>query len=206
MLTNIGVTVRVVERDEERCAELANALPSIVAINGDVMQKEVLLEEGLEGAGAFIALTGTDEKNILSAFAASGHNVPTVISKVNSPELALTAEKLGLECMVSPKKLVIDVVTRYVRALQNSVGSRVETLYKLMDGKAVVLEFKVREDFEFCNISLSELNIKNNILVAGIVRKRKPIIPTGSDVILPGDKVIVLAAGKQLGDLSDIIG
>lgn len=206
MLTNIGVTVRVVEKDEDRCAEIANALPSIVTIKGDGMQKEVLLEEGLTTAGAFVALTGTDEKNILSAFAAAGQKVPTVISKVNSPELALTAEKLGLECMVSPKKLVIDVISRYVRALQNSVGSRVETLYKLMDGKAEVLEFKVREDFEYSNISLSELKLKDNILVAGIVRGRKPIIPTGTDVILPGDKVIVLAAGKQLGDLSDIMG
>ena len=74
-----------------------------------------------------------------------------------------------------------------------------------MDGKAEVLEFKVRDDFEFSNICLSELELKDNILVAGIVRGRKPIIPTGSDVILPGDKVIVLAAGKQLGDLSDIM-
>ena len=85
------------------------------------------------------------------------------------------------------------------------MGSNVETLYKLIDGKAEALEFNVLPDFEYVNIPLKDMKLKKNILIAGIIRKRKPVIPTGSDVIMPGDKVIVVASGRQLGDLSDII-
>ena len=115
------------------------------------------------------------------------------------------AEKLGLESIISPKKIVSDILSRYARALKNSLGSKVETLYKLVEGKAEALEFKVQSDFRGSNISLMELPLKNNMLIAGIIRGRKAIIPSGGDVILPGDNVIVLAAGEQLQDLSDIL-
>ena len=96
-------------------------------------------------------------------------------------------------------------MVRYARALRNSLGSNVETLYKIMDGKAEALEFNVGSDFRFSGISLKELTLKKNILIAGIIRDRKPIIPAGDDVILAGDKVIVIAANHRLNDLSDIL-
>lgn len=205
MLTGAGVLVKIIDRDRKRCEEFAAHHPNVVMIHGDGMEQEILNEEGISSTDAFIALTGSDEENILSSFFAAGKKVPTIITKINRAELAVTAEKLGLECIVSPLKSVTNVVCRYVRALNNSLGSNVETLYKIMDGKAEVLEFKVSENFPYCEIPLKEMKIKSNILIAGIIRKRKPIIPSGEDFILPEDKVIVLAAGRQLGALSDIM-
>lgn len=204
-LCAIGVTVKIVEKDYDRCVELSNLIPGVVVINGDGMQYDVLREEGINSTDAFVTLTGTDEENILSSLFAHEQGVPTVIAKVNRPELAQTAEKLGLECIVSPQNTVSNVILRYVRALKNSVGCNMETLYKLMDGKSEVSEFKVREDFVYVNIPISQLNLKTNILVAGIVRGKKPIVPTGSDVILPEDRVIVISAGQRINDLMDII-
>ena len=169
------------------------------------MKPEVLLEEGIESADVFIGLTGSDEVNVLSAYFATQQKVPTVISKVNRPELTQTAEKLGLECIVSPQNAVSNILSRYARALHNSIGSNVETLYKLVEGKAEVLEFNVRPDFKYNDIPLREMKLKSNVLVAGIVRGRKPIIPSGNDMILPGDRVVVIAAGHTLCDLSDIV-
>ena len=205
MLVAAGVNVKVVDQDKAACESFSNRVPSTTVIVGDGMQPEVLLEEGIEDTDAFISLTGSDEVNVLSAFFANEQKVATVIAKVNRPELAQTSTKLGLECIVSPQKSVSDVLSRYVRALHNSIGSNVETLYKLVDGKAEVLEFNVRPDFRYGDVPLREMKLKSNILIAGIVRGRKPIIPSGNDVILPGDKVIVLAAGHTLCDLSDII-
>lgn len=205
MLMTAGVSVKIIERDPARCAEFAATLSGATLIAGDGMQQEVLREEGINSVDAFVALTGTDEENILSSFFAVWQHVPTVISKVNRPELSDTAQMLGLECIVSPLKTTGDILSRYARALHNSLGSNVETLYKLSDGKAEVLEFNVSESFEHVEIPLKEIKLKRNILIAGIVRGRKPIIPTGDDVILGGDRVIVMAAGHQLGDLSDII-
>lgn len=204
MLIASGVKVKIVDKDKDRCLEFSNLIPEATMIYGDGMNKEVLFEEGLTSTDAFIALTGNDEQNILISFTAV-NNVPTVIAKVNHHALATTAEKLGLDRVVSAKNAVSSVVARYARALENSMGSNVERLYKLMDGKAEVLEFNVLPDFEYINIPLKEMRLKKNILIAGIIRKKKSVIPSGGDVIMPGDKVIVVALGRMLGDLKDII-
>lgn len=205
MLDSAGAKVKVIDVNKSICEEFAGRVPSATMIVGDGMQAEVLLEEGLADADAYVSLTGSDEVNVLSAFLASNHSVPSVIAKVNRPELAQMAEKLGLECIVSPQKSVSNVLSSYARALHNSIGSNVETLYKLLDGKAEVLEFNVRSDFKCRDIPLREMKLKPNILIAGIVRGRRAIIPSGNDCIYAGDKVIVIAAGHVLLDLSDII-
>ncbi len=204
LLVRSGVKVKIIDKDKKRCIEFSNLIPEATMICGDGMSKEVLFEEGLESTDAFIALTGNDEQNILISFTAV-NNVPTVIAKVNHHALATTAEKLGLDRVISSKGAVSNLISRYVRALENSVGSNVEKLYKVMEGKAEVLEFNVLSDFEYVNIPLREMTLKKNILIAGIIRKRKSIIPSGADIIMPGDRVIVVASGHMLGDLTDII-
>ncbi len=200
-----GSTVKIIELNKERCEQFSAALPKAIIIHGDGAQQELLLEEGIRDADAFVALTGMDEENILISCFASSLNVPKVISKVNRPELALLAGNLGLDTVISPRKIVSEVLTRYARALHNSMGSSVETLYKITDGKAEALEFIVQNEFEYCNIPLKDMAIKNNVLIAGIIRGRKTIIPSGNDVILPEDRIVVIAEGTRLSSLSDIM-
>lgn len=204
-LLNTGNDVKIIDRDEKNCEQLCELLSKAVVINGDGAEQEILMEEGLTHADAFVSLTGMDEENILISIFASSQNVPKVIAKVNRDELASMAEKLGLDSVISPKKIVADVLISYARALQNSMGSNIETLYKLMDGKAEALEFNVRDDARIVNIPLKDLKIKKNILIGGIIRDRKTIIPAGLDVLMPKDKVIIIAANHRLQDLSDII-
>lgn len=205
MLTSGGASVKIIERDEKTCSELCEALPKAVIIHGDGAEQELLMEEGLKSLDAFIALTGMDEENILISIFAAAQKVPKVISKVNRDELAAMAERLGLDCIVSPKKIISDVIVQYARALKNSLGSNIETLYQLMDGKAEALEFNAKADPKLTGMPLKELNIKKNILIAGILRYRKTVVPTGDDMILPDDRVIVVAADRKLSDLSDIL-
>ena len=129
MLLSSGNDVRIVEKNLERCRELGEHLPKAVMINGDGSHHELLLEEGLRSLDALVALTGTDEENILTSLFAYNQNVPQVISKVNRNELSRMAERMGLECIVSTKTIVSDIILRYTRALENSQGSNVETLY-----------------------------------------------------------------------------
>ncbi len=205
LLCNIGTNVKILDRDEKRCRMFSEALPKAVVIHGDGAQQELLLEEGINTTDAFVSLTGMDEENILISIFAASQNVPKVISKVNRNELSAMAQRLGLDCIVSPHKTISNIVVRYARALQNSMGSNVETLYKLMDGQAEALEFNVKPDSRLVNIPLKDLELKNNILIAGIIRERRSIIPNGDDVILSGDHVVVIATGHQLKDLSDIL-
>ncbi len=205
MLSNTGNNVKIIDQNRARCRNLCEALPNAVIINGDGSQQELLLEEGLRSMDAFVALTGIDEENILMSLFAASQNVPKVISKVNRNELGDMAEKLGLDCLVSPKDITSDVVVRYARALRNSQDSNMETMYKIMDGKAEALEFKVCGSSAITQTALKDLALKPNTLIAGIIRGRKTIIPTGEDKIMPGDKVVVLAANRRLHDLTDII-
>lgn len=205
MLAGAGISVKIIDRDEKSCELLSDLLPKAVIINADGSQQDLLLEEGLTTMDAFVSLTGMDEENILISIFAATQNVPKVISKVNKDELASMAEKLGLDTIVSPKKIVSDVIIRYARALRNSLGSSVETLYKVMDGHAEALEFIVKDDARIVNIPLKNLRLKKNILIGGITRDRKRIVPGGNDVILPGDHVIIIAAKQRLQELGDIL-
>lgn len=205
MLTNIGTAVKIIEKDEKTCELLSELIPKATIICGDGAQQELLVEEGLLTTDAFVSLTGMDEENILISIFAESQNVPKVMAKINREELISMAEKLGLDSIISPKKLVSDIIISYARALQNSMGSKVETLYKLMDDKAEALEFNTKEDAKIIGIPLKDLKLKKNILIGGIIRERKTIIPGGNDMILNGDKVVVIASNHRLQDLSDIL-
>ena len=205
MLLASGTNVKIIDRDHQRCQEISEKLPGAVVICGDGAQQELLLEEGICSMDAFISLTGMDEENILISFFASSQGVPKVISKVNRDELRFIAEKLGLDTLISSRSVSSNVLSRYARALQNSLGSNVETLYKLMDGKAEALEFRVQADFPMTNVPLKDMRLKSGILIAGIIRNRRTIIPSGVDVIQSGDRVIVLSAASGMHDLSDIL-
>lgn len=205
ILTKSGCSVKIIESDRERCQQLCDSLDKAVIINGDGAQQELLREEGIESVDAFIALTGIDETNILISLFASSIGVPTVIPKINRKELAKIATNLGLDCIISPQDVTSSIFVRYARAVKNSLGSNVETMYKVMDGNAEVLEFNVSPEFKQIDIPLKELTLKPNILITGIIRGRNTIIPNGNDVIKQGDKVIIFATDHRLQDLSDII-
>ena len=200
-----GTDVKIIDRDRALCEDLCEALPKAVVIHGDGTHQELLLEEGIGDMDAFVSLTGMDEQNILLSFFASSQKVPKAISKVNRPELSAMAERLGLECIVSPRKLIADVLVRYARALRNSMGSTIETLYTLMDDRAEAVEFLVQDEPTLVDIPLKDLSLKPNILIAGIIRNRRPIIPAGDDRILAGDKVVLLVADQRLQELKDIL-
>ena len=206
ILSANNYSVKIIEKDEQRCNELAEILPSSATlIYGDGMNQDLLWEEGIQSTDAFVALTGSDEENILISFYATSQSVPKVIAKVNHPELTELAEKLGLDSIVEPRKIVADTLTRYARALSNSAESKVETMYSVMDEHAEALEFAVLSDCSLIGTPLKELKLKPNTIIAGIIRGKDTIIPSGDDMIMEGDSVIVVAAYVHLYDLSDIL-
>lgn len=204
-LISLGVDVKIIEKRLDRCEFLAAELPDAVVIHGDGAQQELLLEEGISSMDAFVSLTGMDEENIMLSIFASMQNVSKVVAKINREELLTMAEKLGVETIVSPSHLTTNIIVRYARALENSKGSNVETLYKLMDGKAEALEFNVKADSKVIGIPFKDIKLKANILIAGITRGRNTIIPSGNDMIMENDRVIVVSAEQRLHDIDDML-
>ena len=205
MLLNSGSNVKLIDTDRATCHKFSDWLPGIATFCGDGTHPELLQEAGLPDQDAFVCLTGMDEENILAAYYAKTQRVGQVIAKVNIDEMARMATQMGLENVISPKTVVVNVVLRYARALQSSMGSSIENLYQLMDGKAEALEFIVSSETAYTGIPLKDLRLKKNILIAGLLRDRKALIPAGNDVILPGDRVVVIAGQHRLNTLADLL-
>lgn len=200
-----GVSVKIIEKDHARCQTFSELLPKATVIHGDGAQQEMLLEEGIGSMDAFVGLTGMDEENILMSYFAGRVGVGKTIAKVNRSQLDSIAASIGLDCVISSRIISSSLLTRYARALHNSRGSQMETLYRLLDGKVEALEFVVRPDFAKLDVPLKEMRLKKGILIAAIIRGGKTIIPTGDDCISGDDHVVVVATGHALKDLSNIL-
>ncbi|OQB23940.1 MAG: Trk system potassium uptake protein TrkA [Firmicutes bacterium ADurb.Bin182] len=204
-LATMGIKVKIIENDPERCRELTSLLPATMVIYSNASDKEMLHEEGLEDMDAFVALTGLDEENIIISLYASACGVPKVITKVSNIAFPAMLEKLGLDTVVSPKDITADQIVRYVRAMENSVGSSMESLYKIANGEVEAMEFRIRSGLPFLGTPLKDLRLKKEVLIACIVRNGKTIIPGGNTTIEAGDSVIVVTANEDVRDLMDIV-
>ena len=204
-LLGIGISVKVISKDRKLCEEFSALLPDAIVLHASDATQETLLEEGLADTDAFVALTERDEDNLITSISVFLQNVPNVITRLDKEELCSLAAKIGLDCVITPTDIASNIVVRYARALENTGESKVETLYKLMDGKAEALEFKVGDDSPILGVPLKDVKFKKNILIAGILRNRKVIIPSGFDSIQAGDNIVVLAAGRRIQSLSEIL-
>lgn len=205
-LLDMGMRVKIVEIDRARAEHISELLPKAMVIHGDAMDQNLLQEEGLNEMDGFVALTGMDEENILMSMYASKCGVGKVVSKVNKLSLLDILGESFSESTVSPKLTTANEILRYVRAMENSRGSKVETLTRIVDGRVEALEFRVHEDSKTINVPLKDLPIRKDVLLACIARRGEVIIPGGADEIHVGDSVIVLTTIKQLNDLDEILG
>ena len=198
-------TIKLIESDAKTAEELAEELPRVTVIHGNGTQHDLLLEEGIEAMDAFVALTHIDEENMIVSMFANKMNVRKTITKIKGDNLYGMLSELGINNNVSPKDIVSNRIVSYIRALDNRVGSNVLTLYRLVRNRVEALEFLAkRTDEKIYNIPLRELKIKDNCLIACIMRDNKVIIPGGNTSIQLGDNVIVVTTHKDFDDLTDI--
>lgn len=205
-LLGARVQVTIIEKNLDRCEELCEILPDdALIIHGDGTQQDLLLAEGIEKTGALVTLTGMDEENLIVSMFGDYIGVPKTITKINRTEYTNVFAGKGIDTIVSPKRLTSDEIISYVRAIGNTSGGSVITLYRIGDGEAEAMEFFINEDAPFLNISISELKLKPNILIASIIRVRKVIIPMGNDHMERGDTVVVIVpAQSAVSDIRDI--
>ena len=205
LLLESGVSVTVVESDRARCDELFDLVPSARIIMGDATRSEVLLEEGIKAADGFVALTGDDGDNIITSMYAKRCSVGKIVLKVNREYYGDILMSAGLDSVVTPKTLIAQQLAHYVRAMSNSEGSSMETLYRLADGKAEALEFKVAADSACVGVPLKTLKLKNNVLICSLVRGSRSFIPDGDTVICAGDHAMVVTRAGWLKELDAIL-
>lgn len=198
-----GYNVKIIEIDRDRCEKLCTLLPDVNIINGDGTDRGILYEQGIESQDAFVALTTIDEENIISSMYASSLGISKTVAKVNRVSYQVL-ESIGMDSAFSSKAIAANRIIGYVRALENSGESSVQTLYKLVGGQVEALEFKITADFKNIGIPLKELDINNDTLIASIIRDNHVIFPDGNDSIEMGDSVIIVSKSKQFRSINQI--
>ena len=204
-LSDLKISVKIIDKNKERCEELSEMLPDATIICGDGTDRSLLLEEGLSSVESFVTLTNMDEENIFLSLSAKNLTQAKLIAKVNRLPYKDVIDDLDIGSVIYPKYITSDSILRYVRAMQNTIGSNVETLYHVLDNQAEALEFIIRDESPVVGIPLADLNLKPNLLVCCLTREGTVRIPRGQDSIQIGDNVIIVTTHKGLRDIRDIL-
>jgi trk system potassium uptake protein TrkA len=207
-LLEMGMSVKIIDQNEQRCVQMSERLPKALVIVGDGTDSELLHEEGIQQTDAFVAITGIDEANILMSMSAAKQTggACKVIAKINRRSLVdLVSNEDMIDSIVSARTVTTELIVQYVRAMESASGSKIKTLHRLVDGAVEALEFSVTDNAPFVGTPLKDLKLKSGILLAGIVRQNgRIIIPSGGDVLNLHDDVIVVTTDTTLQDIHDI--
>lgn len=207
-LQDIQKRMTVIDSNAARCQAMSEKFPGVLVIHGDGADSELLSEERISEMDAFVPLTGLDETNIILAMYASQFPNCKVVAKINRPSFADLANQKGLvDSVVSTAAVTSETIARYVRAMQNSFDSdNIKTLHRLVGGRVEALEFNVGPGLPFIGVPLKDLNLREGLLVAGIVRQNgAPVIPSGADALQEGDDVVIVTTDTTLHALRDIV-
>ncbi len=203
-LCRAGVSVTVIERNPERCVQLAAMLPDASVIQGDATNRAVLEEQGLADCDALVTLTGIDELNMIISLYATGENVPQVITKLGRTQNRSIADSLALGSVVYPRELCSNQIVRYVRAMQNQSGAAV-SIHFIADGQVEAIEFEADDQTRNCGKPLKELKLRPDVLLVSITRGASTTIPNGDSAFQKGDSIVVVTNGRgQIRQINDI--
>jgi trk system potassium uptake protein TrkA len=186
-LERLRFDVRLVERDEARCEKLSAKLKKTMVIHAEGTEIDTLIEEGVERADVFIAVTGNDESNILCSLLARQHGARRVMALVNKPELLTLAGSLGIDACVSPRLAAAGAILKYVRR------GEVISLATIEGSNAEVLEIEVKAGRQVIGKKLKTLHFPQGAIIGAIVRGQNYEIPTGDSTLEAGDRVVIFA-------------
>ena len=198
ILTKLGISTKLIERDKEKCEKIAESLPHTLVINGDGTNIDLLKSEGVETTDGFVAVTGYDEDNLLVALLAKHLGAKKVIAKVDRINYIPILEKIGVDAVVNPRMTTASAILRFIRR------GKIISLTLLKEGEAEVIELIVSPHSKIINTPLKEANLPQNSIIGAIVRKDEVIIPHGNDIIQPEDKIIIFALSSDVKEIEKI--
>lgn len=199
LLTEMDMKVKILEIDKEKCIELSELLPDTLIINGDGSDEELLKSENISDMDVFISMTGIDEENLMSALIAKQNGAKKVIAKISRLNYVKVAKNLGVDNVISPKTITTNQILTFIKR------NNVETLHRIIEGKAEMVEFIVGKNSNIINNKIRNLKLPEDVIIATIVRRSEIVIPHGDDIIRDGDRVILIVKNKDTNELNDLV-
>lgn len=204
MLLESGIKVKIIENNLDRCKELSEHLPKADVVYGDGTDWRVLEEEGIDRVDSVVALTGIDEENMIISMYAKSRNVDKVITKINRESFSGLMKNSGAYSIVTPKNITANLIIRYARAMKSAQDTEMRTLYRIVNNRAEALEFIINKESSLTERPLCEIPMKENVLIAAVLRNNKMFIPYGGCTLAVGDTIMVVTA-ERISTLSDIL-
>ena len=204
---NTGINLKIVEKDKEACAKIKEAFPKVSVVYGNGNDPELLREEGIDDANAFVAITDDDDDNVITSMFAVSSGCERVVTQIHESHIIRLLSNNNLDSIVQPSSIATQRIVSYVRSMQNAYNSSsaVESLYYILDRNIEILEFNVSESFKYDGVALKSLKVSHNAIVASIIHNGTCIIPSGDDVIHSGDRVIIATSLKGVSELEDVV-
>ncbi|MDF9800746.1 trk system potassium uptake protein TrkA [Catalinimonas alkaloidigena] len=187
--------VKLIERDRDKCFELADQLPKSLIINGDGRDVEILEEEGLANMDAFLALTGDSETNIISCLVAKDKGVKKTIALVENIDYIHLSQNIGVDTMINKKLIAANFIFRYIRK------GDVVSITGIHGVEAEILEYEVNNNCRIVNKQLKDLEFPKEAVIGGVVRNGKGQVAMGNFQFEPNDRVVILSKRESLSDV-----
>lgn len=198
LLKDMNINIKIIEINKDRCLELSDKLPNALIINSDGTEEEILLSENVKQMDAFISATGMDEHNLMSSLIAKRMGVKKIITKISRTSYINIVKDMGLESIIIPKLITTNQILKYAR------GKGLQSLFRIVEGKAEILEFVVDGESILIDKPLKKLNISGNTVIATIVRRNEVVVPHGNDIIRRGDRIVVITMERNIATLREL--
>lgn len=198
-LAEFGVSVKIIEKNKDRCYYLSTHLDDVLVLHGDATDSGLLEEENLDEMDAVVTATGYDEENLLLALMAKQRGIEDVISKVSRQSYKTLIESMGIDMALNPLDIVASTVLRYVQGSKKIISSL------LIQGQAEIMEIIATDSMKLSNIPLKDLELPDGVLIAAIHRGNSVIIPNGNTKILQNDKVTIFCLLSDIGELEKLL-
>ena len=193
-LEGVGMSVKVIERDEVRARYVASQLKKGLVLHADSLSRDFLLQERVDRTDAFVAVTGDDRANLLAAMYARQLGARITIAGMSRGEFAPLAEALGVDLTISPRMLAAEAILRFVRK-----GEIVDVA--LLESGAEMIELRVPEKCPVAGRPLSEVGFPEGAIVGALLRNGDVIIPTGKEILKPGDDAVVFTVEDAVDEV-----
>jgi trk system potassium uptake protein TrkA len=194
-----NIRVKLFERDEQRCEELAEELGSTLVLRGDGTDKNMLKEESVDTMDVLAALTSDDETNILACLLAKSMGTRETVVRVSKSAYLPLFQNLGIDHSVSPRMAVVNCILQYIR--QGGILSSIS-----VGGEAAeMIEVKVGSNSALANRLVREMGLPKGALLLGLVRGADASIPTGNTEVMPGDHLIILVERGVMAKMENIL-
>ncbi|WP_337995568.1 Trk system potassium transporter TrkA [Oleispirillum naphthae] len=183
---------KLIEMDEDRAEYAAKTLSSTVVIHGDALDADILEEAGIKTTDTVVAITDSDETNILASLLAKRHGVKRAITLTNKPDYSRLVSHLGIDTAINPRDITVSTILQHVRR------GRIHSVHALHEGFGELIEADALETSELVGKSIKSASLPHGVLLGAIVRDGAVIIPRGNTTVQAGDRVVLFADADSI--------